>query len=146
MSQAFVELNSRRDSRDVLNMRIGAALVDYFIYAITVVICFILFSEKADVGYTINLTALLVPAAIWFIYFVVIEKLYSGTPGHRWLGLKVVSLSGETPGFSQVLKRRLCDPVDFWCCFGVIGMLLSRYTSHNQRLGDLWAETIVVKR
>ena len=44
----------------------------------------------------------------------------------------------------QSFKRHLLDPIDM-SMFGLIAIIIIKNTNYNQRLGDLWAKTIVVK-
>src|SRR5262249_30993297 len=86
----------------------------------------------------------LVPMLFWFIYFVIAEALLNGTLGHHLFGLKVVSvLANPKPNFGQILLRRISDALEIAWCFGLIAFILVKNTQHNQRLGDLWAKTVV---
>jgi uncharacterized RDD family membrane protein YckC len=85
----------------------------------------------------------LMPVSLYFLIFEV--TMHGQTPGKRALGLKVVSILGNTPGFSQHLIRwmfRLLEtPFMFW---GVVPVLAIARSPYNQRLGDLVAGTIVI--
>lgn len=48
----------------------------------------------------------------------------------------------ETLTFGQHLERQLLNMVDLWL-FGFLGILLIKHTEYNQRLGDIWAKTVV---
>ena len=67
------------------------------------------------------------------------------TLGNYLQKLKVVSIqeSKKDINFGQALKRHLVDMLDVWFFLGII---LFKNTKYNQRLGDLWAKTIVIDK
>jgi len=87
--------------------------------------------------------AILIPVSLYFLLFEIAMK--GQTPGKKALGIKVVSLLGNPPSFSQHMIRwvfRLLEtPFLIWGIIPIIAIARSRY---NQRLGDLVAGTIVV--
>jgi uncharacterized RDD family membrane protein YckC len=40
----------------------------------------------------------------------------------------------------------MCDCVDIWIFFALIGFVLIKNTQYSQRLGDIFAKTLVVKK
>jgi uncharacterized RDD family membrane protein YckC len=79
----------------------------------------------------------------WFIYFVVIESVYNATLGHLAVNLRVLTEDHTDASFIQVLKRHLLYPIDFFI-YGIPAFITIANTEKHQRLGDLWAKTIVV--
>ena len=89
-----------------------------------------------------------------FSILYVIEQLMGETLGNTLVGLKPISIKENQlstfkggnikPTFSQSLKRHLLDPIDMFF-FGLVGILTINNSDNNQRLGDMWAKTIVVK-
>jgi uncharacterized RDD family membrane protein YckC len=81
-----------------------------------------------------------------FGYDVAFETLASGrTPGKRAAGLRVLRSEGGTVGFLASATRnilRLVDWLPFAFAAGIAAILLS---PRNQRLGDMAADTIVVR-
>jgi uncharacterized RDD family membrane protein YckC len=71
------------------------------------------------------------------------EALFGRTLGKWFSSLRVASGSLKPPSFSQCLRRRLLDPIDFCMCLAP-AILMVKLTPSNQRLGDLWAHTWVV--
>ena len=86
------------------------------------------------------------PVLYWFLYFVVIETLYSGTIGHHLIDLKVVSQDNSKLTIGQILKRRLSDILEISWCFGFIAFLIAKGNHNGQRLGDTLAKTIVIDK
>lgn len=80
---------------------------------------------------------------IWFIYFPIIESIKGQTLGKIILGLRVVTVHGTSISFKQAFKRHLIDMIDCFF-FGIIGLITIKNTPNHQRVGDLWAKTIVI--
>jgi uncharacterized RDD family membrane protein YckC len=127
-----------------LKKKIIATLLDYALVLIPTYMYIMYFGvDNNEGGKTVSgLLALPLPT-FWFIYFVVVEAMYGATLAHQAFYLKVVTLNRKEIGFSQALKRHLLDPIDilFW---GIPGIIAIKNTDKHQRLGDLWAKTIVV--
>jgi uncharacterized RDD family membrane protein YckC len=125
--------------------RFLSALIDYsivfgFFYAYVRT-----FGTETTDGYVVTGFPALIPIVFWFFYIILLEVFYGATIGNSIVGLKPVSLinhNGEL-SFSQSIKRHLLDPIDMFP-FGIIGILTISNTDKNQRLGDLWAKTVVI--
>jgi len=86
------------------------------------------------------------PFISFFTYNVLFEIARQGqTPGKKAMGIRVVRLDGKEPEWSDVLLRTLLHLADSIFCMGVIGALLIKTTSRHQRLGDMAANTTVIK-
>jgi len=91
------------------------------------------------------------PALIFFLvhmtYSMVLEGWWRGqTVGKRALGLRVVDARGLTLQPGQVVMRNLLRLVDILPAFYTVGGAAMVLTRHCQRLGDLAAGTVVVRR
>lgn len=80
---------------------------------------------------------------VWFAYFPVMEAIRGQTLGKLIFGLRVVTKVGNPISFSQAVKRRILDFIDFFF-FGIVAFLVVKNTPDHQRLGDLWAKTVVI--
>lgn len=81
----------------------------------------------------------------WLLVTVLLPVLHDGrTPAMRWLGLRVVTTSGETPRPAAHVIRCVATLVD-GLAFGLIGLVVMANSGHRQRLGDLVAHTLVVR-
>jgi len=78
-----------------------------------------------------------------FSYWMIPEWMFGATLGKLMLGLRVRTLAGLPISFGQSFKRNLLRLVDFFP-FYLTGFLAAKLTPNHQRLGDLWAQTIVV--
>jgi len=137
----------RIENKPYYKLKVFATLIDYGIY-------FILFwffcrgfgvHDPDTDEYTVTGTLALVPVIYWFLYFVVLEMINQATPGHDICKLKVYATDGQKPSFSQAFKRRVCDPIDIFM-WGVPAFICISKTPKHQRIGDLWADTIVAKK
>ena len=83
---------------------------------------------------------------VYFLYNILFEILKRGqSPGKIALGIKVVRLDGKDPEWSDVTLRALLQLADTIFSLGVVGGLLIKTTSKAQRLGDMAANTTVIK-
>lgn len=125
--------------------RAFAALVDYGLYfACLTGYIYVFGASDPEGGYHVMGMRALPGLLLWFLIFPVLEGWGSRTVGKELFGLRVVGSSGATVTFRQVLKRRIVDPFDFGG-FGIQALIAAGHTSMRQRLGDLWAETCVVR-
>lgn len=127
-----------------LKKRIIATLLDYALFLISMYLYIMLVGhDNEEGGKTVNgLLALPIPI-VWFIYFVVIEACYSATLAHQGLYLKVLTVDRKEIEWTQALKRHLLDPIDI-LFYGIPAIIAIRNSDKHQRLGDMWAKTIVV--
>lgn len=79
-------------------------------------------------------------------YTIAMEWLWRGqTIGKRVLRLRVVDVSGLKLQFNQVVIRNLLRAVDSLPVFYMVGGISTLLSSRAQRLGDLAANTIVIR-
>jgi uncharacterized RDD family membrane protein YckC len=79
-------------------------------------------------------------------YSITLEWLWRGqTLGKRVLRLRVVDVQGLRLQFSQVAIRNLLRVIDNLPIFYMVGGISCLVSRHSQRLGDLAANTIVVR-
>lgn len=129
-----------------LGKRFTAGLIDYsIIWIFCYVFIYSFGSPNEEGGYSVTGFLTLIPTLFWFCFTVLLEQFFGATLGNAIVGLKPQSLTrnnGELT-FGQSLKRHLVDPLDMFP-FGLIGIITIKNTDKNQRLGDLWAQTIVL--
>jgi uncharacterized RDD family membrane protein YckC len=78
-------------------------------------------------------------AAFW-----ILPEWLSGSTMDKWAcDLRVTTLGGGNISFSQSLKRNILRMVDFMPLY-LPGFVAASLTPKRQRLGDLWAKTIVI--
>ncbi len=136
--------------------RILAGIIDYLIIFAFLFIYIYAFGEPdGEGGYVVSGLPALIPTIFWGFMTVGIEQWIGATLGNSIVGLKPVSIRNLSNGstfrrsyqkltFGQSLKRHLLDPIDMFF-FGLIGIITITNTDKNQRLGDIWGNTIVIK-
>ena len=77
-------------------------------------------------------------------YYWLTEGMYGASLGKLVCGLRVVSEAAQPIGLAQAFKRSLAI---YWdgLFFGLVGYLSMQKSELNQRYGDRWAKTVVIK-
>jgi len=127
-----------------LKKRILAMLVDFTMNMLVFIVYLKYFGETDSEGVTKLEGWRSLPLFVFgFCYFIGAETLWGATIGHKLFDLKVISLDRKDIRFSQALKRRLLDIIDLFF-YGIPAFITIKNTDKHQRLGDLWAKTIVI--
>ncbi len=88
----------------------------------------------------------LLPICLFMGYQLLSEVLADGRSwGKKIMSLKVVRLDGEEPGLSDYLLRAIFHLVDTVLSIGILGALIISSTRQRQRLGDMTANTTVIR-
>jgi hypothetical protein len=97
----------------------------------------------AGLGLAAAITATFVVQWGWHIYF---ETRHEGrTPGKRLLGLRVVDGRGLPIGLAQSFVRTVVRVLDTLPLLYGLGGLVCQVDRHRRRLGDLVADTLVIR-
>lgn len=130
-----------------LGDRIVGAIIDWLIiiaYAVVIMATFV-FGHLQNFSGTSRFL-LVVFALPPVFYDLACELLLNGqSMGKKVMGIKVISLSGEQPSFSQYLNRWVFRLVDFTISSNMVALIMVAATEKKQRLGDLIAGTVLVK-
>ena len=128
-----------------LSRRALATFIDFIIYFSIWIAYITYFGEpNGSGGQKVSGLKALPPMVFWFLYFPGMETIKGQTIGHMIMGLKVVTPLGYSISFGQAFKRRLMDLIDLFSFFGLVAIITIKNTDSNQRVGDIWAKTIVV--
>lgn len=89
----------------------------------------------------------MIPLAIAFMYYSVMEGYAGATFGKAILGLRVSNLSGDRPGLGAGILRTIFRLVDInpLLLGGIPGIIGVFSTNRRQRIGDMVAKTYVVR-
>jgi len=127
--------------------RFVSTFIDYIIIgAFTFGFVYVFGKDNPEGGKIVTGTLALIPFVFWIMWLIVPETLWGTTLGHRINNLWIVSMDGSKPNIGQTIKRRFCDIIEIVWCFGIIAFILIRNTQYNQRLGDIWAKTLVIDK
>ena len=134
----------------VTGRRVLATIVDGIVLSVVFVVMSMLFgsasAESGQVGASLSGVAFLALSILSIAYFIVLEGYLGQTLGKMLLGIKVVREdTGEVPGPGAATIRTLLRIIDglFLYLVAFIAVLASR---KNQRLGDMLANTLVVRK
>lgn len=127
-----------------LGSRFLAQLIDLLLTSLLIgALAILLFAIGGGVATAVFLVLAFL---IWFGYDVLFEVLANGrTPGKRLCGLRVVRSGGQPIGFVASAVRNLMRFVDGPLTLYLGGIVSVVVSKRNQRLGDMAADTLVVR-
>jgi uncharacterized RDD family membrane protein YckC len=134
-----------------LGSRFGAALVDVVIQGVLLLILLLALTMagstlSGDLSVFLMGVGALALALIVLGYYIVFEALNGGrTPGKAVFGIRVASVDGAPVGLGAVSLRTLMRLVDFLPAAYAVGAIAIVTNSRNQRLGDMVANTVVIR-
>ena len=142
-----------RASAFILDSLIMSAVIFAVFYLLLLLPVFIAVSSPSSntsANNTPGLAALAIFVVIAFLmmfgYFIFFEVKSSGrTPGKRALGLRVIRTSGQPVTFGASAIRNILRLIDMLPTAYFVGGVCVLATKRNQRLGDMAADTIVIK-
>ncbi len=79
-----------------------------------------------------------------FVYFIFLEGKFGVTVGKMAVGLKVIRSDGSPCDLHAAAIRTICRLVDGIFCY-LVGAIFIWTSANKQRLGDLIADTVVIK-
>ena len=83
---------------------------------------------------------------IQFGYFPVFETIWNGqTPGKRLVGIRVIKAGGYPLRFVDIFLRNIFLLADMFPGFYLVGSMFIFFDPYHRRIGDLVAQTLVVK-
>lgn len=132
-------------------MNRGVALfIDYLAKGVYVLIMMLILGVAGGLGGGEEFFVFLIYALIalpTIFYSLVMEYLLKGqTLGKMAMGIRTVKLNGENASLNDYSMRWAFRIVDLWLSVGGIGALFITTTENSQRIGDLLAQTTVVKK
>jgi len=140
----------------VLRRRLAASLVDaVLMIAGLALVVGIWGNNSADLdngrltlGLSLGWQPFLLYCLTIFVCYVLFEGARSVTPGKLALGLRVVKYDGSPCGWVAALRRNISRPVDAlpFAVPYLVGLATARLSPRRQRLGDVFAGTLVVNK
>ena len=121
-----------------VGLRIVAGIIDTIILMV-VIVPLVLFGGQ-------GLGTQLVISLIGIAYFIVMEATQGATIGKQVMGLKVVKKDGSAISWQESVIRNLLRIVDGLPAFYIVGIVCIALTPNKQRVGDMAANTLVVKK
>ena len=124
--------------------RILSFFIDMVVLGVCLLLIGLLLSIVVSEMYEYVVYFLMIP--LFLFYSLAQELLLNGQSiGKRLMSLKVVKLTGTEPTMSDYFIRWAFRFIDIWFSLGSIAVMLISSTDRQQRLGDLLANTAVIK-
>ncbi len=98
-------------------------------------------SDSLELLGTSNIAAIVV----FIVYYAALEATTGATIGKRLLGLRVVVADGAPVDWTSSIIRNVLRIVDILPVFYLLGAIFVWSTEKNQRIGDLGANTVVIR-
>lgn len=130
-------------SGDVIWHRVLAYVIDSVLMGLIWGMVILAGTALGDAG---SLLLVVVGVVALLVYGFLLEGLYGYTPGKHLLGLVVVKSDGSNCTVGASILRNLLWIVDAFPTANLVAMVLILVTDDNQRVGDLVADTVVVKQ
>jgi len=126
--------------------RILAFFLDSAIITVGTVLLLQLVRPLMETDNSWSLFFLMVVILLFFLYHLLFEVVNNGqTPGKKALKLRVLRLDGKEPGWSDAVLRSALHLIDSLFSVGTLAFFMILTTRRAQRLGDMAANTAVVK-
>jgi uncharacterized RDD family membrane protein YckC len=129
--------------------RIVATIIDLFLFFIYFMIMSISLDQtflSSGIG-TGKFAFLLLIRIPWIFYSPIVEFLTKGQSlGKYVMGIRVVKMSGENATIREYATRWIFRVVDIWFGFGFLAILFASTSEKGQRLGDMMANTVLIKK
>ena len=127
---------------NVIWYRVGAFFIDSILLGLIWVPIMFAGAALGEIGFLVFTVAGLVAT---LVYGFLLERPYGYTPGKFLLGLVVIKPDGSNCTIGVSILRNLLWVVDPFPTFNLVAMISILLTDDNQRVGDLVADTAVVK-
>lgn len=132
-----------------MGSRIAASVIDSILQTVVLIVALLAvggwIDSAASVAVLIGFYSLLA-FLVFFGYPILTEVLWEGkTIGKAIVGLRVVRTDGGGVGFVASLIRNVIRLIDFLPGFYGVGFVVAMINKRGQRLGDLAADTMVVR-
>ena len=126
-----------------LGERILARLLDYAVFIPFLLAAIFIFPVVTDIASGIYA---IIVAALYVFYDLISEVFFNGQSiGKLIMKIRVISLDGARPKFSQYLLRWLFRLVDFAITGGLGALITAALSENGQRIGDMVAGTVLVR-
>ncbi|MBL4861999.1 MAG: RDD family protein [Crocinitomicaceae bacterium] len=146
--------------------RSASALIDAAAVILYIIVLLIVLNST-DAGDNLMVELILIKLP-WIFYHPILEYLTQGqTLGKYALGIRVVTFTGERPGLREIFTRWIFKGHFLWIAFsfqsfffgignlivvglihiglGAIGFMYASIAERKQRMGDVMANTVVIK-
>jgi uncharacterized RDD family membrane protein YckC len=130
--------------------RVVAGLIDQLImigYLIAIIFIYIWLLDATDgSSFYYPVAYFIILFLPFFFYHLLCETFLNGQSfGKKIMKMRVVKLDGSQAGILSYFLRWIIAPIDIYFTYGSVGLITILINGKGQRLGDLAANTTVVK-
>ena len=127
--------------------RMLAALIDIIIYLLAFgLVLYILVSLNTEFTDFFAMLMFIFAIGFVFMYELASETIGKGQSiGKKVMGIKTVKLNGDIPSLGEYAMRAVFRFLDVYLSLGSLGVFLIVSSNKSQRLGDVLAQTTVVR-
>ncbi|WCO00233.1 RDD family protein [Psychroserpens ponticola] len=127
-----------------IGYRILAFLIDFAIFWIIMMVVGMFFGtpHEEGIGYSLNGFPAFLMMLLGLFLWPISEGVFGQTIGKRLLNIKVVNGNLKPIGIGQAFVRFFLAFIDYMF---LIGLIIAATNKQNKRIGDLVANTIVIK-
>jgi uncharacterized RDD family membrane protein YckC len=125
--------------------RVIACLIDYTIFLIILCALAMFVLPEVTLNSPSNFLNISVIAILWILVLVFPEAKFGYTIGKGVVNLRVAKLRESDSMFKVALKRHVLDFIEFPMWFGLISFIMIINSDRHQRIGDMFAHSIVVR-
>ncbi len=133
-----------------VGLRMLALMLDLVVLAVAVgLVAWLAFQAVQAIGEVeaVAVVAFTIVAATPFIVTWVMEGVTRGSSfGKAVTGVKVVTIEGGPIGWKHAGIRAAMATFEIWLTFGFVALVTAMVSARGQRLGDMTAGTLVVRR
>jgi uncharacterized RDD family membrane protein YckC len=135
----------------VTGRRVLAIIVDGLLLGVLFWVMSMLFGSSSAGGGQVSASMTGLPFVLYllivFAYFTLMEGYLGQTVGKMLLGIKVIREdNGEVPGLKVAAIRTILRLIDVLPAAYLVGFIAVLISAKNQRLGDMAANTLVVRK
>lgn len=124
--------------------RIIAFIIDMAVIVGWFILLFMFSMRMSEDARQLLINILFMP--VFFLYHLTCETFFGGQSiGKKAMGLKVVKLNGHNPTLGECLLRWVLRAIDIMGTFGSLAAILVSSSDKGQRLGDMSANTVVIR-
>ena len=122
------------------------ALIDLVVVIVILYLVAVATGHTTDGGFDLPTGPTLIGVVLCLAYFILLEGMWGATLGKLATNLRVVrEVDGEAIDWSAAIIRNLFRLIDGLVLY-LLGFIVICVTSKRQRIGDLVAGTVVVRR
>jgi uncharacterized RDD family membrane protein YckC len=135
---------------NVLGRRLVAALIDIAVLGVILVVFTELWGDSdtsdGSAQFQLNGWPALLFAIVALAYYAMFETALRQTPGKIVMSLEVHTTDGAPARTGAIALRTILRVIDGLPAFYLVGLIAAAVTKRNQRIGDLVAGTVVVRK